>query len=139
MKFDLIDDLFLFHVYLSISYTNKKGIPTETNLPLPLNSQSLYPAYSPSSEGGEAKPPPSKDPSRWSVDEVVWFIKDADPQALGPHVDLFRKHVSLNSTVISDANKYQVSNALTSQKPCMGGMPPYVCLPNKHKHVVLSV
>uniref|UniRef100_A0A8C2J067 Scm polycomb group protein like 4 n=1 Tax=Cyprinus carpio TaxID=7962 RepID=A0A8C2J067_CYPCA len=49
-------------------------------------------AYSPSPEGGEAKPPSSKDPSRWSVDEVVWFIKDADPQALGPHVDLFRKH-----------------------------------------------
>ncbi|XP_051501678.1 sex comb on midleg-like protein 4 isoform X2 [Myxocyprinus asiaticus] len=44
-------------------------------------------AYSPSTEGG-----PCKDPSRWSVDEVVWFIKDADPQALGPHVDLFRKH-----------------------------------------------
>ncbi|XP_077076207.1 sex comb on midleg-like protein 4 isoform X3 [Siphateles boraxobius] len=49
-------------------------------------------AYSPSPDGGEVKPPPSKDPSRWSVDEVVWFIKDADPQALGPHVDLFRKH-----------------------------------------------
>ncbi|XP_051952121.1 sex comb on midleg-like protein 4 isoform X1 [Xyrauchen texanus] len=49
-------------------------------------------AYSSSLEGGDSKPPPSKDPSRWSVDEVVWFIKDADPQALGPHVDLFRKH-----------------------------------------------
>lgn len=60
----------------------------------------LYLAYSPSPEGGEAKPPPSKDPSRWSVDEVVWFIKDADPQALGPHVDLFRKHVSLIDTFL---------------------------------------
>ncbi|TRZ02442.1 hypothetical protein DNTS_034483, partial [Danionella cerebrum] len=49
-------------------------------------------AYSPSSEGAELKPPSSKDPSRWSVEEVVWFIKDADPQALGPHVELFRKH-----------------------------------------------
>ncbi|XP_076844294.1 sex comb on midleg-like protein 4 isoform X1 [Brachyhypopomus gauderio] len=49
-------------------------------------------AYSPPPEAGESKPPPSKDPSRWSVEEVVWFIKDADPQALGPHVDLFRKH-----------------------------------------------
>ncbi|XP_001332433.4 sex comb on midleg-like protein 4 isoform X1 [Danio rerio] len=49
-------------------------------------------AYSPSPDAGEVKPPPSKDPSRWSVDEVVWFIKDADPQALGPHVELFRKH-----------------------------------------------
>ncbi|KAG9282488.1 sex comb on midleg-like protein 4 isoform X2 [Astyanax mexicanus] len=49
-------------------------------------------AYSPSPEASESKPPPSKDPSRWSVEEVVWFIKDADPQALGPHVELFRKH-----------------------------------------------
>ncbi|XP_030628550.1 sex comb on midleg-like protein 4 [Chanos chanos] len=49
-------------------------------------------AYSPSPDSGEAKPPPSKDPSRWTVEEVVWFIKDADPQALGPHVELFRKH-----------------------------------------------
>ncbi|XP_036438214.1 sex comb on midleg-like protein 4 isoform X2 [Colossoma macropomum] len=49
-------------------------------------------AYSPSPEAGELKPPSSKDPSRWSVEEVVWFIKDADPQALGPHVELFRKH-----------------------------------------------
>ncbi|KAL7872319.1 hypothetical protein SRHO_G00073020 [Serrasalmus rhombeus] len=49
-------------------------------------------AYSPSPEAGESKPPSSKDPSRWSVEEVVWFIKDADPQALGPHVELFRKH-----------------------------------------------
>lgn len=56
---------------------------------------SLSPAYSPSPEAGESKPPPSKDPSRWSVEEVVWFIKDADPQALGPHVELFRKHVSV--------------------------------------------
>ncbi|XP_056621091.1 sex comb on midleg-like protein 4 isoform X1 [Triplophysa dalaica] len=72
---------------------NRSGIPRiNQNYIQPLNSISLYPAYSPSSEGGEAKPPPSKDPSRWSVDEVVWFIKDADPQALGPHVDLFRKH-----------------------------------------------
>ncbi|XP_066533864.1 sex comb on midleg-like protein 4 isoform X2 [Hoplias malabaricus] len=49
-------------------------------------------AYSPLPEAGESKPPSSKDPSRWSVEEVVWFIKDADPQALGPHVELFRKH-----------------------------------------------
>ncbi|XP_018585912.1 sex comb on midleg-like protein 4 isoform X1 [Scleropages formosus] len=49
-------------------------------------------AYSPSPESQEAKPPPSKDPSTWTVEDVVWFVKDADPQALGPHVDVFRKH-----------------------------------------------
>lgn len=28
------------------------------------------------------------------MEDVVWFIRDADPQALGPHTDVFRKHVS---------------------------------------------
>eukprot|EP00079_Xenopus_tropicalis_P011394 XP_002937206.1 PREDICTED: sex comb on midleg-like protein 4 [Xenopus tropicalis] len=49
-------------------------------------------ASSPSPENQEACRPMSKDPSNWSVEDVVWFVKDADPQALGPHVDLFRKH-----------------------------------------------
>lgn len=51
-------------------------------------------AYSPRPDSGESKRPADKDPSRWGVEEVVWFIKDADPQALGPHADAFRKHVS---------------------------------------------
>lgn len=48
-----------------------------------------------SSESQESKAPPNKDPSTWSVEDVVWFIRDADPQALGPHADVFRKHVSV--------------------------------------------
>ncbi|XP_057716066.1 sex comb on midleg-like protein 4 isoform X2 [Corythoichthys intestinalis] len=36
--------------------------------------------------------PPGKDPSTWSVDDVVRFIRDADANALGPHADVFRKH-----------------------------------------------
>lgn len=34
--------------------------------------------------------------SSWSVDEVIRFVQEADPQTLGPHVDLFRKHVSIS-------------------------------------------
>lgn len=41
----------------------------------------------------DARQPRSRNPSSWSVEDVVWFLKDADPQALGPHVELFRKHV----------------------------------------------
>ncbi|XP_061700486.1 sex comb on midleg-like protein 4 isoform X2 [Syngnathoides biaculeatus] len=37
-------------------------------------------------------PSPGKDPSTWSVDDVVWFVRDADANALGPHADVFRKH-----------------------------------------------
>ncbi|XP_044025793.1 sex comb on midleg-like protein 4 isoform X3 [Siniperca chuatsi] len=49
-------------------------------------------AYSPMPDAGECKRPAGKDPSSWGVEEVVWFIKDADPQALGPHAEAFRKH-----------------------------------------------
>ncbi|XP_030577630.1 sex comb on midleg-like protein 4 isoform X2 [Archocentrus centrarchus] len=49
-------------------------------------------AYSPMSDPGECKRPVGKDPSSWGVEDVVWFIKDADPQALGPHAEAFRKH-----------------------------------------------
>ncbi|XP_041270848.1 sex comb on midleg-like protein 4 [Onychostruthus taczanowskii] len=49
-------------------------------------------ASSPSPEQQDAARPSSKNPLTWTVDDVVWFVKDADPQALGPHVELFRKH-----------------------------------------------
>ncbi|XP_055088318.1 sex comb on midleg-like protein 4 isoform X1 [Periophthalmus magnuspinnatus] len=48
--------------------------------------------YSSVQEAGESKRPSDKDPSSWGVEEVVWFIQDADPQALGPHAETFRKH-----------------------------------------------
>ncbi|XP_061896762.1 sex comb on midleg-like protein 4 [Entelurus aequoreus] len=51
------------------------------------NRTGCYPA-----ESQESKGPASKEPSSWTVDDVVWFMKDADPQALGPHADVFRKH-----------------------------------------------
>ncbi|XP_051967483.1 LOW QUALITY PROTEIN: polycomb protein SCMH1-like [Xyrauchen texanus] len=34
----------------------------------------------------------SKSPSSWNIEEVMQFVHDADPQALGPHAELFRKH-----------------------------------------------
>ncbi|XP_067422182.1 sex comb on midleg-like protein 2 isoform X2 [Emydura macquarii macquarii] len=36
----------------------------------------------------------NKDPSTWSIDEVMRFVKEADPQALAPHAELFRRHVT---------------------------------------------
>ncbi|XP_065399702.1 sex comb on midleg-like protein 4 isoform X4 [Macaca fascicularis] len=50
-------------------------------------------ASSPSQDAQDARRPRSRNPSAWTVEDVVWFVKDADPQALGPHVELFRKHV----------------------------------------------
>uniref|UniRef100_A0A8B9SB19 Scm polycomb group protein like 2 n=1 Tax=Apteryx owenii TaxID=8824 RepID=A0A8B9SB19_APTOW len=34
----------------------------------------------------------NKDPSTWSIEEVMRFVKEADPQALAPHAELFRRH-----------------------------------------------
>ncbi|NXI13057.1 SCMH1 protein, partial [Irena cyanogastra] len=39
----------------------------------------------------DASRPSSRDPSSWTVEEVMQFIRESDPQ-LGPHADLFRKH-----------------------------------------------
>ncbi|XP_075445906.1 sex comb on midleg-like protein 2 isoform X2 [Ascaphus truei] len=34
----------------------------------------------------------TKDPSTWSIDDVMCFVKEADPHALAPHAELFRRH-----------------------------------------------
>uniref|UniRef100_A0A4W4EE11 SAM domain-containing protein n=1 Tax=Electrophorus electricus TaxID=8005 RepID=A0A4W4EE11_ELEEL len=34
----------------------------------------------------------NRSPSSWSIEEVMQFVRDADPQALAPHAELFRKH-----------------------------------------------
>ncbi|XP_006512815.1 sex comb on midleg-like protein 4 isoform X2 [Mus musculus] len=49
-------------------------------------------APSPSPEVQDTRRPSSRNPSTWTVEDVVRFVKDADPEALGPHVELFRKH-----------------------------------------------
>ncbi|XP_028624859.1 sex comb on midleg-like protein 4 isoform X1 [Grammomys surdaster] len=49
-------------------------------------------APSPSPDVQDTRRPSSRNPSTWTVEDVVRFVKDADPQALGPHVELFRKH-----------------------------------------------
>ncbi|KAF6345591.1 Scm polycomb group protein-like protein 1 [Rhinolophus ferrumequinum] len=42
-------------------------------------------------ESRDASRPSGRDPSSWTVEDVMQFIREADPQ-LGPHADLFRKH-----------------------------------------------
>lgn len=39
----------------------------------------------------ESPRPSGQDPDLWTVEDVMQFIRDIDPQ-LGPHADLFRKH-----------------------------------------------
>ncbi|XP_034437887.1 sex comb on midleg-like protein 2 isoform X3 [Hippoglossus hippoglossus] len=40
----------------------------------------------------ESQQLPSKNPSSWTIEEVMQFVRDADPTALAPHAELFRKH-----------------------------------------------
>lgn len=71
--------------------TREAGRPSSPCLML--FSVPTHPASSPSPDGQDARRPRSRNPCTWTVEDVVWFVKDADPQALGPHVELFRKHV----------------------------------------------
>ncbi|XP_019733908.1 sex comb on midleg-like protein 2 [Hippocampus comes] len=40
----------------------------------------------------EGRQTPTKNPASWSIDEVMQFVRDADPATLAPHAELFRKH-----------------------------------------------
>ncbi|XP_067085929.1 sex comb on midleg-like protein 2 isoform X1 [Osmerus mordax] len=35
---------------------------------------------------------PCRGPASWSIEEVMQFVREADPSALAPHAELFRKH-----------------------------------------------
>ena len=75
-------------------------------LPLIINAWCCSLAAASSTTGPEAAASdresqqlPSKNPSSWTIEEVMQFVRDADPTALAPHAELFRKHVSsLNIT-----------------------------------------
>ncbi|XP_024144730.1 sex comb on midleg-like protein 4 isoform X2 [Oryzias melastigma] len=79
---------------ISSSYSPKssfrfRALPATSPKTFPEGNRTGYGAFP---ETQDSKVPRSKDPSTWSVDDVVWFIRETDPQALGPHADVFRKH-----------------------------------------------
>ncbi|XP_049446323.1 sex comb on midleg-like protein 4 isoform X2 [Epinephelus fuscoguttatus] len=78
--------------YRGSSCSTPMGLCRQASSPGSFQEANRNVAYSSMPDSGECKRPAGKDPSRWGVEEVIWFIKDADPQALGPHVDAFRKH-----------------------------------------------
>ncbi|XP_061552609.1 sex comb on midleg-like protein 4 isoform X1 [Phycodurus eques] len=82
----------------SSSPKSSYGFRASQQLPNARRSSGSTNAFTESNRTGgyaaqESKAPsPGKDPSTWSVDDVVWFVRDADANALGPHADVFRKH-----------------------------------------------
>lgn len=87
-------------------------------------------ASSPSPERQDAARPSSKNPLTWTVDDVVWFVKDADPQALGPHVELFRKHVCRRLSLLPLGNlghKGQPAHVTHSPSAALGVLSQVEC------------
>ncbi|XP_048191451.1 sex comb on midleg-like protein 2 [Perognathus longimembris pacificus] len=60
--------------------------------PFQMQSESEDPSYIAVPDPSVLKQGFSKDPSTWSVDEVIRFMKRTDPQISGPLADLFRQH-----------------------------------------------
>ncbi|XP_068599256.1 sex comb on midleg-like protein 2 [Brachionichthys hirsutus] len=64
--------------------------PAELNCTRPLRRvEAASSTTGPDALGSERD---SLHPSSWSIEEVMQFVRDADPTALAPHAELFRKH-----------------------------------------------
>ncbi|XP_038148555.1 sex comb on midleg-like protein 4 isoform X2 [Cyprinodon tularosa] len=79
------------YVYRSNSCSTPIGLCRQLSSPASFQDGNRN-ALSPLPDTGEGKRLAGKDPSNWGVEDVVWFIKEADPQALAPHAETFRKH-----------------------------------------------
>ncbi|XP_036003410.1 sex comb on midleg-like protein 4 isoform X2 [Fundulus heteroclitus] len=79
------------YVYRSNSCSTPLGLCRQVSSPASFQDGNRN-ALSPFPDTGDGKRLAGKDPSNWGVEDVVWFIKEADPQALAPHAEAFRKH-----------------------------------------------
>ncbi|XP_042339699.1 sex comb on midleg-like protein 2 isoform X2 [Plectropomus leopardus] len=66
--------------------------PAELSSSQPLRRVEASSTTGPEAAASERESLPSKNPSSWSIEEVMQFVRDADPTALAPHAELFRKH-----------------------------------------------
>ncbi|XP_069896892.1 sex comb on midleg-like protein 2 isoform X2 [Dipodomys merriami] len=75
--------------------SEEKKSPTKSSYfdsPFQIQSKSEDPSYIAVPDPSVLKQGFSKDPSTWSVDEVIRFMKHTDPHISGPLADLFRQH-----------------------------------------------
>ncbi|XP_027896650.1 sex comb on midleg-like protein 4 isoform X1 [Xiphophorus couchianus] len=79
------------YIYRSNSCSTPIGLCRQISSPATFQDGNRT-ALTPLPDAGEGKRLPGKDPSNWGVEDVVWFIKEADPLALAPHAEAFRKH-----------------------------------------------
>ncbi|XP_032382616.1 sex comb on midleg-like protein 2 isoform X2 [Etheostoma spectabile] len=89
-----------YHAQASSPYHPGKAMRRLSSNPAELSSTQPHRRVEASSTTGpealvserESGPLPSKNPSSWSIEEVMQFVRGADPTALAPHAELFRKH-----------------------------------------------
>ncbi|KAI2598801.1 Scm polycomb group protein like 2 [Homo sapiens] len=95
------------YIHTSVSQDFSRSVPGTTSSPLvgdispkssphevkfQMQRKSEAPSYIAVPDPSVLKQGFSKDPSTWSVDEVIQFMKHTDPQISGPLADLFRQH-----------------------------------------------
>ncbi|KAM9384720.1 sex comb on midleg-like protein 2 isoform 2-T2 [Pholidichthys leucotaenia] len=89
-----------YHPQVSSRYHHGNSTPrrrlssnaAELSSTQPLRRVEASSTTGPEVQGSDRDGQSSKNPSFWSIEEVVQFIRDADPTALAPHAELFRKH-----------------------------------------------
>ncbi|XP_074524675.1 sex comb on midleg-like protein 2 isoform X2 [Halichoeres trimaculatus] len=84
----------LYHAGNATAMRRLSSNPAELSSTPPLRRVEASSTTGPEALGSERESPrlPSKNPSSWSIEEVMQFVRDADPTALAPHAELFRKH-----------------------------------------------
>ncbi|KAM8745691.1 sex comb on midleg-like protein 2 isoform 2-T2 [Acanthopagrus schlegelii] len=84
----------LYHPGNSTPMRRLSSNPAELSSTQPLRRVEASSTTGPEAMGSERDSLllPSKNPSSWSIEEVMQFVRDADPTALAPHAELFRKH-----------------------------------------------
>uniref|UniRef100_A0A3Q0QSA0 Scm polycomb group protein like 2 n=1 Tax=Amphilophus citrinellus TaxID=61819 RepID=A0A3Q0QSA0_AMPCI len=85
----------LYHHSNSTPMRRLSSNPAETSSTQPLRRvEAASSTTGPEALGSERESLqlPNKNPSSWSIEEVMQFVRDADPTALAPHAELFRKH-----------------------------------------------
>ncbi|XP_041647144.1 sex comb on midleg-like protein 2 isoform X2 [Cheilinus undulatus] len=84
----------LYHTGNATSMRRLSSNPGELSSTPPLRRAEASSTTGPEALGSERESLqlPSKNPSSWSIEEVMQFVRDADPTALAPHAELFRKH-----------------------------------------------
>ncbi|KAL7397062.1 hypothetical protein ABVT39_016165 [Epinephelus coioides] len=84
----------LYHPGNGTAMRRHSSNPAELSSSQPLRRVEASSTTGPEALGSERESQqlPSKNPSSWSIEEVMQFVRDADPTALAPHAELFRKH-----------------------------------------------